>query len=179
MKRKLRRPVAVVLFVVIVAVLLIVDRSTKILAVGYLGGGVAKPFIPQILDFYLTFNQGAAFGVLEGGGMIFLTIALLISLGIFIYMIVSKSHKTLEVIALSMIVAGALGNAFDRIQIGMVIDFVRTLFIDFPIFNVADSCITIGIILLFIYIILDSRNSAKKNLELPDTGFDEEKKNDA
>jgi len=77
-----------------------------------------------------------------------------------------------------MIVAGALGNAIDRVLHGMVIDFVRTLFVDFPLFNVADSCITVGIILFIIYIIIDTRESTKKTLKQSDTAVTSEEQGD-
>jgi len=60
----------------------------------------------------------------------------------------------IEVVGFSLIVTGALGNATDRLRHGAVVDFIHPLFIDFPIFNVADSCITIGVIILVLYFII-------------------------
>ena len=69
---------------------------------------------------------------------------------ILMWVIVAKHHGKLEMFSLALIAAGAVGNAFDRIEFGYVIDFIKATFIDFPVFNVADICICVGAFLLVI-----------------------------
>ncbi|MCL2756528.1 MAG: signal peptidase II [Coriobacteriia bacterium] len=151
MKKRIDRPVAVSLFVGIFALLLIADRFTKIMAVEHLSGKGSVPFIPYVLDFYLTYNQGAAFGIFQGAKPFFIILAFLVCIGIFTYLLLNKKHTLFEIIPLALIGAGALGNAIDRLRVGEVVDFIRTIFMDFPIFNVADSCITVGVIIFILY----------------------------
>ncbi|MCL1890567.1 MAG: signal peptidase II [Coriobacteriia bacterium] len=153
MKKRFLRSTSVVLFVALVAALLLADRITKILAVEHLSDGKAIAFIPHVLDFVLVFNKGAAFGMMEGATLLFTVIAFAVSFGLLLYLLLTKSHAVLELLGISLIAAGALGNAIDRIRFGEVTDFIHTLFIEFPVFNVADSCVTVGAILLAFYIL--------------------------
>ena len=172
MKKALRRPFALALFVSMVAVLLIADRFTKILAVEHLSDAGSIPFIPGILDFTLVYNEGVAFGLFTGANLVFVVVALLVSLSVITYLLYGRSHKLIEVVSLGLIVAGALGNLVDRIRISAVIDFIRTTFVEFPVFNIADSCVTIGCLMLMLYIIVltrkNTKSGSKKNTE-PDS----------
>jgi len=152
LKKRLTRPYAFAFYVGIAVVLLIADRITKILAVEHLSDGTSVTFIPYVLDFCLTFNRGAAFGIFQGGRVFFVILALAVCIGVFIYLLMHKSHSLVEVLAISMIAAGAVGNGIDRFRAGEVVDFIRPVFIDFPIFNIADSCITVGVIIFILYL---------------------------
>ena len=155
MKKRLGHSVSIALFVTIAAVMLVVDRLTKTMILEHLSFGSSMPVIPKLFDFTLTYNKGAAFGIFEGALPFFLIIASAFSVAMFVYVVVFKKHSLFEIISLALVVAGALGNAIDRIQHGgMVVDFIRPLFINFPIFNVADSCIVIGVILFVIFVLI-------------------------
>ena len=73
--------------------------------------------------------------------------------GVVVYWILKKPTQKLFCVSLAMIFGGALGNAIDRIFYGFVVDFIETTFIDFPVFNIADIGITVGVALLMIHFI--------------------------
>ena len=180
MKKRFRHPVAIALFVSVAAVMLVIDRITKTLILERLNIGESMPVIPNLFDFTLAYNTGAAFGIFQGAFPVFLIIALLFAAILFAYMLVLKRHSLLEILSLGLILAGALGNASDRLlHEGAVVDFIHLLFIDFPIFNVADSCIVVGVILFVIFVVIPGslKSGEEKQIgEKKQTG--EEKKAD-
>jgi len=127
------------------AILFLIDRLTKEL--------ISRTFeyaqsIPVLKDvFHLTYitNTGIAFGVGQGKNIIFLAISLVV-IGILIFFFL-KAKNMVELASLSLILAGALGNIFDRIFYGEVIDFIDLRI--WPVFNFADSFVTIGAVVLF------------------------------
>ncbi|MDD5578637.1 MAG: signal peptidase II [Methylobacter sp.] len=112
--------------------------------------------IPVIPYFNLTYvhNTGAAFSFLsEAGGWqrwFFAGLALVISVVITIWLVRLKSHETLLAVALALVLGGAAGNLIDRLAYGYVIDFLDVYYQDWhwPAFNIADSAITLGVILM-------------------------------
>jgi signal peptidase II len=112
--------------------------------------------IPVIPYFNLTYvhNTGAAFSFLsEAGGWqrwFFAGLALVISVVIAIWLVRLKKHETLLAVALALVLSGAVGNLIDRLVYGYVIDFLDLYYQDWhwPAFNIADSAITLGVILM-------------------------------
>ncbi len=133
--------------------LIIIDQYTKYLAVKYLVFAQPVPVIPN-LNFTLFFNEGAAFGFLAnmGGWQIwFLSIVALTISGVLIYWLHKLPAKfSTEVIALNLILSGAIGNVIDRIAQGKVTDFIDFYIGNwhFATFNIADMAISIGAALL-------------------------------
>jgi signal peptidase II len=148
----MKRSHAFVLFVVLAVAIIALDRITKNIAIDVLTDGGPVVFLPLFLDFVLVYNTGGAFGLFEGGGVLFVAVAALAVIVIIAYLIKAKHLHPLVVIVLAMISAGALGNAYDRATIGAVPDFIHTLFIQFPVFNVADIALTLGEIILLIIV---------------------------
>lgn len=114
--------------------------------------------IPVIPYFNLTYvhNTGAAFSFLsEAGGWqrwFFAGLALVISVVIAIWLVRLKRHETLLAVALALVLGGAVGNLIDRLVYGYVIDFLDVYYQDWhwPAFNIADSAITLGVILMLV-----------------------------
>ncbi len=113
------------------------------------------------LIFDLTFvkNTGAAYGIFQGGARYLVWISLTVGMGILFYFSNPSNYRKLEritQISWALISAGALGNAIDRLGRGWVIDFLdinRTgfsLLDNFPVWNVADACVVVGVILLLL-----------------------------
>ena len=159
MRKRHSRTISFIVFAVIICISVVLDRITKSLAESYLGGGHVQPFIPGFLDFRLVYNNGAAWGMFEGARGIFLIIAAFAILAVLIYLAINKKHASVEVIALGLIVGGAIGNGIDRAISGWVVDFIHTLFIDFPLFNIADSSITVGVILFAIVFLFGNKKT--------------------
>ncbi len=108
-------------------------------------------------------NDGAAWSILEGK-TIFLILIATIAIILVLFLIASGRFKLkLEVVMLSFIIAGGLGNLIDRIRYKEVIDYIRTDFMDFPIFNFADICVVVGAIGFCVaYLIVESVINRKK-----------------
>ena len=112
------------------------------------------PVIDGVLHLHYTENTGAAFGIFPDSRWFFITVSLVASVAIIVYLLRKKTPvHTFGLVTLGMILGGALGNVIDRFRFGYVVDFIYVKAINFAIFNVADSCITVGAILLCIYVI--------------------------
>jgi signal peptidase II len=151
----------------------VADRLTKVMAVSHLSDGSVQPVIPGVVDFLLVYNRGAAWGILEGGRLFFVLGALLACALVVLFVMFTKRHSTLGVLALGLFIGGAIGNAIDRALSGEVVDFIHLLFIEFPLFNVADSSITIGVVFLFLYIIFGNREKIEPKGPAPASPDDE------
>jgi signal peptidase II len=122
-----------------------IDRFTKLAALGLMRGYSVK-VIPGLLKLTLVLNDGAAFGLFKGRAAFFVLISVSIIVAIIIYLVRTRPVDKMVSLALGLILGGALGNLADRIVIGRVIDFIDLGV--WPVFNIADSCITIGASLL-------------------------------
>jgi len=127
--------------------ILSLDQLTKSIIVKNLSVNQSIPVIKGIFHLSLVYNRGAAFGILKGQA-IFLIFTAVIAVSLIIITLKKSSGAkfSAEKISLSIILAGALGNLIDRFVFGYVIDFLD--FRIWPVFNVADSAITIGAIML-------------------------------
>jgi signal peptidase II len=133
---------------IIVTAILVFDRLTKLFFVQSLSAGQTIPVIKGFFYFTLVYNRGAAFGMLKNQIPFFI---LATSIAIFFIIFHIKKSSSLEKAALGLILAGAIGNLIDRIFFGHVIDFID-IHIDpvfyWPVFNIADSAITVGACIL-------------------------------
>ena len=114
--------------------------------------------IPGVLNFRFVLNDGAAFGSLDNARWIFMILSTVAIVAILVYMFWKKPQNKLLLVSLTLITSGGIGNMIDRIWLGYVIDFID--FCALPdlwmwVFNVADSCITIGAGLLALWMIID------------------------
>lgn len=131
----------------------VADRLTKYFIIKCLVLGQSIKVIPGIFHITLVFNNGAAFGLLQDRALFFVIFSFAaIAL---ILLIISKARQldTLFAVSLALILGGAAGNLIDRLKFGYVIDFLD--FRVWPVFNIADSCISIGIALIAFSIILN------------------------
>ena len=134
---------------VLVLGILLLDQLTK-LAVRAAGDAFHVTVIPGLIDFLFVCNTGAAFSFGEGHGIAFVVLAIAVVIAVAIYLVRSPELSRVECVGLAMVSAGAVGNAIDRLFLGYVTDFIATTFIDFPVFNVADIAITVGVVLAVI-----------------------------
>lgn len=159
--------IVIIVDVVIVAVLLAADLISKYFAAAYLPKhGGSYEVIKDVLTFRYSENSGAAFGIFEDSRVflsVFVGVVLLAILGFMVYHIYKGKYKEKGGIflhvTLSMILAGGIGNLVDRIAFGYVRDFIEytvvyTLFKrDFAICNLADVYLTVGVIMVVVYLI--------------------------
>jgi len=139
------------IFLIIVMVVVALDQLTKYAVRQTMTLGQSVVAIPGLFDIHYILNNGAAFGILQDATVYFLVIAAVMVVAIVCYLVFQKHHTLFETVTLSLIAAGAIGNAIDRAMAdGHVTDFIATSFMDFPIFNVADCAITIGCLLFVI-----------------------------
>lgn len=139
------------IYLIIIILGLLIDRLTKIYAVNNL---MAKNIDGKLFNLTYLENRGAAFGILQDKRMVFiiLTSAIVIYLLYYFVKNIKTSPRILN-ISLAMIISGAIGNFYDRLIQGYVVDFIEFSFVKFPVFNVADILVTLGCVLMIIYII--------------------------
>ena len=136
---------------------ILLDQATKTLAETLLVMHQPIPVLPSF-NFMLTYNTGAAFSFLADAGgwqrWFFLGLGAAVSIGLIVWLHRLKPEEKRLALALALILGGAIGNLIDRAWLGQVIDFIQ-LYYDrwyWPAFNIADSAITLGAMLL----VLDS-----------------------
>ncbi len=149
----------------IAIVVIVVDRITKSIAQARLPLDIKSvTLIPNILYFTRTSNTGSAFGLFPGSTAILAGIAGLCTVAVIIYVLRQKSKlPALLAIGLALPLGGAAGNFYDRAFHGFVVDFIDFWFgkYEWPVFNVADSCICIGVALIAIYTLRAESDAAK------------------
>jgi len=140
------------------AVIVVLDQITKIVIQRALSPGQSIDVLPPVLSLVLAYNSGAAFSFLASGSgwqrYFFVAIALIAS-ALIIYMMSRHRSDRFLCFSLALVLGGAIGNLIDRVRYGAVVDFVLVrwpggprLLDPWPAFNLADSCITIGAVLL-------------------------------
>lgn len=144
-------------YLIISALLVGVDQWVKYLTVSNISLGETKDFIPGFLSFTYIRNTGAAWSLLEGK-MWFFYIITVIVVAVVVYILAKHVNGSKWfTIGLTLVLAGAIGNFVDRLRLGYVVDMFQTDFINFPIFNVADMSLVIGVACIFIYLILEEK----------------------
>ena len=141
---------------------LALDQFTKWLVVTNLELGESVYPLPALSRlFSLTYvtNTGAAFGLLKEAGVVFVFVAILVITIIVLYVRRVPADQQLVRVALGLQLGGALGNLIDRLRLGHVVDFIDLKF--WPVFNVADSAIVIGVALLAIAFWRQERAAAR------------------
>jgi len=135
-----------------VILLIVLDQFTKHFAVTRLKGQEPIQIIPNILQLHYHENNGAIWGIMSGKIIFLIFISSIIMIGmVCIYLKIPKDKRyNLLRIVLLFIAAGAIGNLIDRSTLKYVVDFIYFEIIDFPIFNLADSYITVSAILLIV-----------------------------
>ncbi|CCG89771.1 signal peptidase II [Pediococcus pentosaceus] len=136
--------------------LLVIDQLVKSAVSNQIALGTVKSFIPGVLSLTNLRNDGAAWSILSGNQIFFYLITV-VALVVLIYLLVTQRQHLLYQWGLNLMITGTLGNFIDRIRLKYVVDMFQIDFFNFPIFNIADMCLTFGVIILFIAIIRDER----------------------
>jgi signal peptidase II len=148
-----------IIFFLITSSVIFLDQLSKFLVSSGLDLNRSFPLIKGIFHLTLVHNYGAAFGILKNQTLFFIVIAIIIS-GFIVFKLRSNKKPFLFNLSLCLLLAGAIGNLIDRFFYGYVIDFLD--FRVWPVFNIADSAVTIGAVILGIYIL---RNDLSKKIK--------------
>jgi signal peptidase II len=138
--------------------LIALDQGIKQWAVAHLKDRPSPiTLISGLLDLKYVENPGAAFGILRGQTHVFIIMALLTIVIILLYLSLVEHEEPIVRVALVLILAGAVGNLIDRVVLGRVIDYIHVFYKDWewPIFNLADTIINVGVGLIFIDFLID------------------------
>lgn len=141
------------------ATLIVLDQLIKLIVVAWIGPGEARHRVDVVgdaLGFEYVENTGAAFGIMTSATGALAAVSLLIAGGGLLMLWREHRQHPVAAFAIGLVVGGALGNVIDRIFRGYVVDFVAVG--GFPRFNLADSAITIGVLLLIVSMIRDDRH---------------------
>lgn len=132
------------------AAVLALDQATKALASSHLLLGQPVPILGNLARLTLVHNSGAAFGLFPGSRLPFILVSAL-AIAVVLYLFARDAYRSLgNRLLLGCILGGALGNLLDRVRWGRVVDFIDVGWgaLRWPVFNVADSAVTLGVILL-------------------------------
>jgi signal peptidase II len=153
-----------VIYYIIALAVIAIDQWTKWLVVKYMQLGESIPIIPDVLYITSHRNRGAAWGILQGQFWLFYLITVIVVIGLIVYIQRLPRGERLFGVALGLMLGGAIGNFIDRLFRKEVVDFIHAYIgtYSFPVFNIADSSLTIGVVLLFIKMFFFS-TSEKEN----------------
>lgn len=147
---------------------LMADQASKYIIVNSLERYQEWAPIPSLQWFFAithTTNTGAAFGLFPNSGALFVVIAVVVVVAIFIYHRQLTTHQWLLRFSLGLQLGGAGGNLLDRLTRGCVVDFIHFKF--WPVFNVADSCIVVGVALMAYFFLKEGQAEAVEQQETP------------
>ncbi|WP_141431261.1 signal peptidase II [Bacillus sp. 03113] len=152
------------LYYIIALFVITLDQLTKWLIVKNMEIGESITIIDHFLYIVSHRNQGAAWGILQGKMWFFYLITVVVIIGIIYYIQKAAKGKRLLGVALGMMLGGAIGNFIDRVVRKEVVDFINTYIFgyDFPVFNIADSSLVIGVGLLMIQMLKEEREAKKE-----------------
>ncbi len=133
-------------FILISILIILSDQFTKnVISINH------KALINKDLIFFsidYVKNYGAAFNILNGNRIILSTVSIIITLILLYFILNKKNLSNIDLLSYSFILGGTIGNGIDRVTKGYVVDFINLNFINFPVFNIADISINIGLIFI-------------------------------
>lgn len=148
-------------FYLIVLMVFVADQFSKSAIQGMMRFGESRPVIGDAFRLTLTQNTGGAWGLLPAGNKLFVAFAIVAVLALtYAYHRMAKVELYVGT-AFALAMGGALGNLTDRLRHGYVVDFFHAKIINWPVFNVADSAITLGIVFLLIHLFRTSREEGE------------------
>ena len=150
---------AAVLFCTVAVLWWVFDRIVKAMVDVHELGEVFVSNVLGLFEFKLVHNTGAAWGVLSNSTFVLGVFSCIVCVIIVLYVFALRRGRmhAVECLGLSLVFSGGLGNAFDRLTQGYVVDFINTTFMSFPVFNIADIGVTCGIVLFLLAFFIHDR----------------------
>ena len=157
-------------YAILTAALVVVDQIVKYLVRANIELGGSVPFLPCILDLTYVQNTGAAFSMLRSHTWVLTLTSAVVVLAVCALIVKGFFKNRLGLWSAALVLAGGMGNLIDRAVFGYVTDMFQTVFMEFAVFNLADCCITVGVPLLFLYVMLYVGRDEKKEGEADGAG---------
>lgn len=144
---------------------LLIDQIIKIVVIVNMSVNSTITLIPDFFSLTYVENDGAAWSIFSGNTWFLILVSIVAVILVYLYFFNNKGIKKFEMVCYSILIGGIFGNLLDRLKFGKVIDYLDFIIFnyDFPIFNFADICIVISVILLVIYSLKDGIENAKNN----------------
>lgn len=167
-------------YYIIALIVIFFDQATKILTKSYMNIHESIEILGSYVRLTFIKNPGMAFGIrfesilgIQNGKIIFTIFSIIASVVIFIYLLKTKGYKKFVKTALAFILGGAIGNLIDRMLFGSVVDFVDVGIgeLRWPVFNVADSAVTIGMIILIAVILFEKKPEPVEQISQPESSI--------
>ncbi|MGT2771418.1 signal peptidase II [Streptococcus marimammalium] len=137
-------------FISIGFILIILDQISKYWIVSNISQGEMKHFLPGIFSLTYLRNYGAAFSILQNQQLFFFVVTICFIGFAINFFLKSKDHQVYTRIGILLIIAGGIGNFIDRLRLGYVVDMIHLDFMDFAVFNLADSYLSVGVFVLIL-----------------------------
>ena len=134
------------ILLIIFLLILLADQYSKLIVQQDMILGQSIPIIHRIFHFTYVQNTGGAFGILRGRTNLFIVVSIIVIIFIIYFMLKEEKKDTYLKIVFSVVLGGAISNLIDRMRLGYVVDFID--FQVWPVFNIADSAISVGMVLL-------------------------------
>ena len=148
------------------AVLLLFDRLLKLWAACALDLGRPTPLLGNAVRLTRVHNTGGAFGLFPGTPAVFIAVSAVIAAALFVFLLSRWANDWLSKLGASILLAGAAGNLIDRATHGYVVDFFEIR--GFPIFNLADACVTVGAVLIIAHVLFGGeRHRSRRQADRP------------
>ena len=172
-----------IISIIIIAAVTVVDQLLKIAVVGNIETGEIIRVIHfgdfDVFSLTRITNKGAAWSMMEGKTWFLVGFPLVVIIGGLIYLYFKRNDKKMLLVSLALLIGGGVGNLIDRIRLGEVVDYIRFEPINFPVFNFADICVVIGVILLAVYFIFFDKSQKKSSADSTEADNSEVQEADA
>ena len=155
----------IILAFIMMAVMIAADQLIKIWAVDSLTKIDTIPLIQDVLHFTYVENRGAAFGIMQGKVNILLIVTGVFLAVMLVAVLTKKIQGNFRIWSFSLVIAGGIGNLIDRAYRGFVVDYIDFRLINFPVFNLADCCVCVGVFAVLLYEFIIEPAIAKKKGE--------------
>lgn len=163
------------IYIFIILAVCVLDQLTKLLAMNavaaansvgleVLGEGMTKPILDGVLNFTYIKNDGMAFGWLDDHRWVFMLLSAVGIAAMFAYLLYLRGNGKLFCFSLSLVIGGGVGNMFDRVLLGYVVDFIDVKLFGFWkwVFNLADCAVCVGAALLILSVLVDYKKEKQK-----------------
>jgi len=152
---------ALIILISVIAGSVIADQITKLIVVNTMSVGETVPVIEDVFHFTYIQNRGAAFGMLADNRWVFMIISTVAIVAMCVYLFGFCKESMLVKTGFALLIGGGIGNMIDRVILGYVVDMIDCRFIDFYVFNVADSCVCVGAFAVGLGFVISTVKDAK------------------